>query len=92
MLLVLAVLPCISHPVHLVANLQHVSHSCSGSLDNLSIFSANNIIAARYVINDCRDESFLPPDNWMLMLHFMSISRTERLATDCILTEVVRKL
>lgn len=60
LLLVLAVLPCISHPVHLVANLQHVSHS---SLDNLSIVSAHTIIAACDVINNCHDEALLPPDN-----------------------------
>ncbi len=41
------------------------------------------MVAACYVINNCRDEALIPPDNWMLMLHFMSICRTERVATDC---------
>ncbi len=47
--------------------------SCSGSLDNLNIFSTNTIIAACYVTNNGHVEALLPPDNFTRMLHFMSM-------------------
>ncbi len=48
------------------------------------------MVAACYVINNCRDEALIPPDNWMLMLHCMSICR--ELQQIVILTRVSRKL